>query len=132
MSTDPHSEPNDCNCLAVRQAAPQFCQTPGTVSRRDNAAMGPNSESPSPRPRRDSYGPERRDARGHSSVCSFRGEGEDQGRIRITVVKLGRAPGLNHEPSRDDLENRPVSAPLKAWNGAPGSALIAIDPPPPA
>src|SRR5207302_5822580 len=42
----------------------------------------------------------------YSSVCSFRGEGEDQGRIRITVVKLGRAPGLDHEPSRDDLENR--------------------------
>src|SRR5271169_5581057 len=36
--------------------------TPGALSRRDNAATGPNSASPSPRPRRDSYGPERRDA----------------------------------------------------------------------
>src|SRR6202011_4445087 len=42
----------------------------------------------------------------YSSVCSFRGEGEDQGRIRITVVKFGRAPGLDHEPLRDDLEDR--------------------------
>ena len=41
----------------------KFCRRPA-VSRRDNAAMGPNSASPSPRPRRDSYGPERRDARG--------------------------------------------------------------------
>jgi hypothetical protein len=64
MSTDPRSEPDDCNCLAMRQAARQILSTPGAVSRRDNAAMGPNSASPSPRPRRDSYGPERRDARG--------------------------------------------------------------------
>src|SRR5271165_1581882 len=42
----------------------------------------------------------------YSSVCSFRGEREDQGRIRITVVKFGRAPGLDHEPLRDDLEHR--------------------------
>ena len=42
----------------------------------------------------------------YSPVCSFRGEGEDQGRIRITVVKFGRAPGLDHEPLRDDLEDR--------------------------
>jgi len=37
--------------------------TPGAVSRRDNAAMGPNNASPSPRPRPDSYGPAHRDAR---------------------------------------------------------------------
>src|SRR5215472_17922813 len=42
----------------------------------------------------------------YSSVCSFRGEGEDQDRIRITVVKSGRAPGLDHEPLRDDMEHR--------------------------
>ena len=42
----------------------------------------------------------------YSSVCSFRGEGEDQGRIWIRVVKSGRAPGLDHEPLRDDLECR--------------------------
>jgi len=42
----------------------------------------------------------------YSPVCSFRGEGEDQGRIRITVVKFGRAPGLDREPLRDDLEDR--------------------------
>jgi hypothetical protein len=30
----------------------------------------------------------------YSSVCSFRGEGEDQSRISIPVVKFGRAPGL--------------------------------------
>ena len=42
----------------------------------------------------------------YSSVCSFRGEGEDQGRIWIRVVKSGRAPGLDHEPLRDDLERR--------------------------
>src|ERR1700730_10384858 len=29
----------------------------------------------------------------YSSVCSIRGEGEDQGRVRITVVKFGLAPG---------------------------------------
>ena len=34
------------------------------ISRRDNAAMGPNSVSPSPQPRSDSYGLARRDARG--------------------------------------------------------------------
>src|ERR1700739_1602512 len=39
----------------------------------------------------------------YSSVCSFRGEGEDQGRIWIPVVKFGRAPGLDHKPLRDDL-----------------------------
>jgi hypothetical protein len=38
--------------------------TPGAVSRRDNAAMGPNSASPSPQPRSDSYRLARRDARG--------------------------------------------------------------------
>lgn len=38
--------------------------TSGAVSRRDNAAMGPNSASPSPQPRSDSYGLARRDARG--------------------------------------------------------------------
>src|ERR1700746_2115163 len=42
----------------------------------------------------------------YSSVCSFRGEGEDQGRIWIPVVKFGRAPGLDHEASRDDLGGR--------------------------
>ena len=42
----------------------------------------------------------------YSSVCSFRGEGEDQGRIGIPDVKFGRAPGLDHEASRDDLERR--------------------------
>jgi hypothetical protein len=42
----------------------------------------------------------------YSSVCSFRGEGKDQGRIWIPVVKFGRAPGLDHEASRDDLERR--------------------------
>src|SRR5215469_12823087 len=42
----------------------------------------------------------------YSSVCSFRGEGEDQGRIWIRGVKSGRAPGLDHEPLRDDLERR--------------------------
>jgi hypothetical protein len=42
----------------------------------------------------------------YSSVCSFRGEGEDQGRIRITGVKFDRAPGLDHQPLRDDLEDR--------------------------
>src|SRR5215471_9443122 len=42
----------------------------------------------------------------YSSVCSFRGEGEDQGRIWIRIVKSGRAPGLDHEPLRDDLERR--------------------------
>jgi hypothetical protein len=42
----------------------------------------------------------------YSSVCSFRDEGEDQGRIWIRVVKSGRAPGLDHEPLRDDLERR--------------------------
>src|SRR5262249_50092728 len=42
----------------------------------------------------------------YSSVCSVRGEGEDQGRIRITVVKSGRASGLDHKPLRDDLEHR--------------------------
>jgi hypothetical protein len=42
----------------------------------------------------------------YSPVCSFRGEGEDQGRIWIPVVKFGRAPGLDHEPLRDDLERR--------------------------
>ena len=31
---------------------------------RDNAAMGPNSASPNPQPRSDSYGLARRDARG--------------------------------------------------------------------
>ena len=40
----------------------------------------------------------------YSSVCSFRGEGEDQGRISFLVVEFGRAPGLDHEPLRDDLE----------------------------
>src|SRR3954447_8195416 len=29
MSTDPRSEPDDCNCLAVRLAARQFCRRPG-------------------------------------------------------------------------------------------------------
>src|ERR1700720_3781608 len=42
----------------------------------------------------------------YSSVCSLRGEGEDQGRIRIIVVKFGRAPRLDHEALRDDLEHR--------------------------
>src|SRR5215469_13177017 len=42
----------------------------------------------------------------YSPVCSFRGEGEDQGRIWIPFVKFGRAPGLDHEPLRDDLERR--------------------------
>src|SRR5580692_8874486 len=65
----------------------------------------------------------------YSSVCSFRGEGEDQGRIRITVVKFGRAPGLDHEPLRDDLEERTGERAVKAWNGAPGSALIATGAP---
>jgi hypothetical protein len=46
------------------RGAGQILSTPGAVSRRDNAAMGPNSASPSPRPRPDGYGPERRDARG--------------------------------------------------------------------
>jgi hypothetical protein len=40
----------------------------------------------------------------YSSVCSFRGQGEDQCRISIPVVEFGRAPGLDHEPLRDDLE----------------------------
>jgi hypothetical protein len=38
--------------------------TSGAVSRRDNVAMGPNSASPSPQRRSDSYGLARRDARG--------------------------------------------------------------------
>ena len=38
--------------------------TSGAVSRRGDAAMGPNSASPSPQPRSDSYGLARRDARG--------------------------------------------------------------------
>src|SRR5260370_24090856 len=42
----------------------------------------------------------------YSSVCSFRGEGKDESRIRVTAVKFGRAPGLDHEPLRDDLEYR--------------------------
>src|SRR6516225_4853484 len=42
----------------------------------------------------------------YSSVCSFRGEGEDQGRISFLVVEFGRAPGLDHEALRDDLERR--------------------------
>jgi hypothetical protein len=37
---------------------------PSAVSRGDNAAMDPNSVSPSPQPRSDSYGRARRDARG--------------------------------------------------------------------
>ena len=40
----------------------------------------------------------------YSSVCCFRGEGEDQGRIWIPFVKFGRASGLDHEPLRDDPE----------------------------
>src|SRR5215469_12782777 len=40
----------------------------------------------------------------YSSVCFFRSEGEDQGRIWIRFVEFGRAPGLDHEPLRDDLE----------------------------
>jgi hypothetical protein len=42
----------------------------------------------------------------YSSVCSFGGEAEDQGRIWILVVKFGRPPGLDHDASRDDLERR--------------------------
>src|SRR5262249_28484405 len=42
----------------------------------------------------------------YSTVCFFRGEGEDQGRIWIPVVKFNRAPGLDHEPLRDGLERR--------------------------
>ena len=38
--------------------------TRGAVSQRDNAAKGPNSASPSPQSRSDSYGLARRDARG--------------------------------------------------------------------
>jgi hypothetical protein len=44
----------------VRMDAP----TPGAISRRDNAAMGPNSASPSPQSRSNSYELARRDARG--------------------------------------------------------------------
>ena len=72
--------------------------TPGAVSRRDNAAMGPNSVSPSPQLRPDSCGL----ARSRCTRC----EDEDQGRIWIRVVKSGRAPGLDHQPLRDDLERR--------------------------
>ena len=54
----------------------------------------------------------------YSPVCSFRGEGEDQGRIRITVVKFDRAPGLDHEPLRDDLEH-PASG-----DGPAGSCIF--------
>jgi hypothetical protein len=46
------------------QRGPHERSDPGAVSRRDNAAMGPNSASPSPQPRSDSYGLARRDARG--------------------------------------------------------------------
>ena len=42
----------------------------------------------------------------YSSASSFRCEGEDQSRIWITGVKFYRAPGLDHQPLRDDLENR--------------------------
>src|SRR5215469_8177184 len=42
----------------------------------------------------------------YASVSSFRGEGEDQSGIWITGVKFYRTPGLDHQPLRDDLENR--------------------------
>jgi hypothetical protein len=56
----------------------------------------------------------------YSSVCSFRGEGEDQGRIWIPVVKFGRAPGLDHEPLRDDLERCTGERAIEGleWRGA--------------
>src|SRR5215475_7375796 len=50
----------------------------------------------------------------HSSGCSLRREGEDQGRIRITVVKFDRAPGLDHEPVRDDPERRAGERAIKS------------------
>jgi hypothetical protein len=36
---------------------------------------------------------------------------------------------LDHEPLRDDLEDRTGERAVKAWNGAPGSALIATGAP---
>src|ERR1700724_2615427 len=61
------SEGSSGNIAADRvrpQRGPHERSDPGAVSRRDNAAMGPNSASPSPLPRSDSYGLARRDARG--------------------------------------------------------------------
>jgi hypothetical protein len=47
--------------------------TPAPSAGGDNAAMGPNSASPSPQPRSDSYGPARRDARGLFARLFLRG-----------------------------------------------------------
>src|SRR5262245_807229 len=43
------------------------------------------------------------------------GAGRDQDRIRIIVVKFDRAPGLDHEPLRDDLEHRAGERAIEGW-----------------
>src|SRR6202011_5437867 len=55
------------------QRGPHERSDPSAVSRRDNAAMGSNSASPSPQPRSDSYGLARRDARGLFARLFLRG-----------------------------------------------------------
>ena len=71
------------------QRGPHERSDPGAVSRRDNAAMGPNSASPSPQPALIVMGWHVEMHEVYSPVCSFGGEGEDQGRIWIPVVKFG-------------------------------------------
>jgi hypothetical protein len=46
-----------------------------------------------------------------------------KGRIRIAVVRFGRAPGLDHETLRDDLEHRTSDRAIFGFTPAASSSV---------
>ena len=93
MSTDPRSEPDDCDCLAMRQAERQILSTPGAVAGEITPPWAPIARLPALDHAVIVMGRNVEMHEVYSSVCSFRGEGEDQGRIRINVVPNQICPG---------------------------------------